>query len=286
MVDTLLYRKAPPYIMDSDISVKCKFCQSNRTVKYGVRNNVQYYLCRDDGRIFSGSDAPTGMRTPAKEIATALTMFYQGSTFSSIQEQIDKTYQHKVAPSTIHRWVVKYTNKASSLLAGSKANTSDVWVIYETIMEINGNNCWFWDILCEDTKFLLASHMSYARTLKEGKITINRALKNTAQAPTSIILDGLLSYPKQVEEAFELEMIHACVTNINISYSFLSTIRQRTTVMSRLKSMNSASLILDGFVLNYNFFTTNASLNNRTPAESARLKPRFKDWEGLIRYQP
>lgn len=274
------------YIMDPVTSVKCKFCQSNRIVKYGVRNNVQYYLCRDDGRIFSGTDAPAGMRTPAKEIATALTMFYQGSTFSSIQEQIEKAYQHKVAPSTIYRWVIKYTNKASSLMAGLKANTSDVWVIYETIMEINGNNCWFWDILCEDTTFCLASHMSYARTLKEAKITINKALKNAAQAPTSIVLDGLLSYPKQVEEAFELEMIHASVTNINISYSFLSTIRQRTGVMGRLKNVKSASLILNGFVLDYNFFTPNISLNNRTPAEAARLKPRFKDWEGIIRYQP
>lgn len=278
--------KCYPYIMDPTTSVKCKFCQSTRTVKYGVRNNVQYYLCQDDGRIFSGTDAPAGMRTPAKEIATALTMFYQGSTFSAIQEQIEKACQHKVAPSTIYRWVIKYTNKANSLMAGLKANTSDVWVIYETIMEINGNNCWFWDILCEDTNFCLASHMSYTRTLKEGKITINKALRNAAQAPTSVILNGLLSYPKQVEEVFELEMIHTSVTNINIYYSFLSTIRQRTAVMSRLKSMSSASLILDGFVLDYNFFTPNVSLKDRTPANSARLKTKFKDWEELIRYQP
>lgn len=272
--------------------IQCKACHSSDIVKYGVRRGIQHYRCRRCGRVFGSSAAPAGMRTPTQEIATALTMFYQGSTLPGIQQYIERVYRHKVATSTIYRWIVKYTAKASTAAGCSRANTSSTWSVYETIMELNGKNCWLWDILCEDTRFLLASHMSYSRTPKEGEITITQALSSASQAPSSIILDGLLSYPRQVERAFESETIHACAMdmtrdrNISVRYSFHDTIRQRAAVMGRLKGMDSARLILDGFALNYNFFTPNTGNGNVTPAEAAGIKSRPRDWAELIGYQP
>ena len=167
--------------------MKCKFCQSHLTAKYGVRRGIQYYICRACGRTFSAIDAPEGMRTPTQEIATALSLYYDGLPLTAIQRQLQQLYLDRVETSTIYRWIVKYSKKANSIMKSCKANTGNTWVIDETVIELDGKNAWFWDVIDEKTKFLLASHVSYTRTIRDVEAILGRATDIANRTPRFIL---------------------------------------------------------------------------------------------------
>jgi hypothetical protein len=54
--------------------------------------------------------------------------------------------------------------------------------------------------------------------------------------------------------------------------------------MRGLKTKETAQIILDGFVVHYNFFRAHMSLGTDiTPAQVAGIKLPFSTWEGLLR---
>jgi len=232
------------------------------------------------------------MRTPAPVIATALRLFYDGSSLSSIKEHIEKKLKHTVDVSTIYRWIIKYTDKIVSLTRDCKADASRTWVVYETFTDVTGRDYWIWDIFCEKTKLLLASHISHSRTPRDGEITINSAFDRAGSKPDLIMLDGLLSYPKQVEKAFKAEDMNVLVENVsgdidvNNIEEFTNVLSHRTRVLRRSRSLKSTILVIDGFAADYNFLTPQPGLNNKTPSETAGIASPFKNWGKLVRYQP
>jgi transposase-like protein len=278
--------------MRKKTATQCKFCQSDNIVKYGIRKNIQYYRCRDGGRIFSETDAPEGMRTPASEIATALALFYEGSSLSTIKTRIEDKFANTVDVSTIYRWIIKYTDKIISLTRDCKADASRTWVVYETVTDVIGVDYWIWDIFCQKTKFLLASHISHSRTPKDGELTINSAFDRASRRPDFVMLDSLLAYPRQVEWAFQAESMNVMVRTISnetdqdLTAPLSSALMQRTGILRKTRSLKSTGLIIDGFAAKYNFLTPQPSLNNKTPAEAAGIISPFNDWGELVQYQP
>lgn len=58
--------------------IKCKWCGSIDTMKYGIRDGVQQYICLKCRRRFNTKDAPYKMRTTVEQIGASLKMFYDG----------------------------------------------------------------------------------------------------------------------------------------------------------------------------------------------------------------
>jgi transposase-like protein len=181
--------------------------------------------------------------------------------------------------------------KANEVIKPYKAKTSDIWVVDETVIELDNKNAWFWDIIDKRTKFLLASHVSYTRGLQDVILVLSKAVDNASQPPRFIVSDGMMAYPKGIEQVFgadskHIRMVHMThEINLNIIERFHGTVKQRTKVMRGLKSIGSAKLILGGFVTHYNFLRPHMALEDRTPAEVAGIRLPFKNWEGLVRYQ-
>ena len=232
------------------------------------------------------------MRTITQEIAIALSLFYDGLSLTAIQRQLQQIYLDYVETSTIYRWIVKYTKKANEVMNPYRAKTSNTWVIDETVIEIDGENAWFWDIIDDKTRFLLASHISRTRTIKDAEFVLKEAMGNATRIPRFILTDSLAVYPESIERVFGADALHIKTKglshelNINLIERFHGTLKQRTKVMRGLKSIVSAELILGGYLIHYNFFRPHMSLEDRTPAFEAGLKLPFSNWEGLIRYQP
>lgn len=270
----------------------CKFCRSPATVKYGIRRHIQYYLCKSCGRTFAGTDSPEGMRTSAQEIGTALSLFYDGLSLLAIQRQLQQIYLDTVETSTIYRWVVKYTRQGIAAIRPYRANTSNTWVIDETVIQIDGSgNYWFFDCIDAGTRFLLASRISKARTIRDVEAVLSLGANNSSRTPRFIISDGLAAYPDGVERVFGADARHirakglTHAININLIERFHGTLKQRTKVMRGLKSVESASLILTGFIVHYDFFRPHMALGGKTPAEAAGIRFPFRNWEGLVRHQ-
>jgi transposase-like protein len=269
--------------------IRCKWCGSTEIIKKGIDKGVQQYLCLKCGRKFNEKDAPYGMRTTVEQIGTSLDLYYSGSSLSDIAKFLKTSHNNEVDRSTIYRWLVRFTQEAVKLLEPLKPKVSDVWIADETAIKFEDRLYWIWDIICRDTRFLLASYLSPNRGTREAKILMELASERASKAPKWVITDKLKAYIDGIELVFGAETKHlqsspfGGAESTNIIERFQGTIKERTKVIWGFKSLETARLILAGFMIHYNFFRGHLSLGNRTPAEIAQIKAPCKNWIELVR---
>jgi len=271
--------------------ITCKWCGSTDVMKHGVRKGVQNYICHSCGRAFTEKDSPYHMQTPTEQIGAALNMFYDGMSVAAIARNLKETHRNAVNASTIYRWIIRYTFLAMNTLDPLKPTVSDVWVVDETVIKSNGRNLWYWDIIDEKTRFLLASHLSRTRTTLDAATIMRRAWQKAERPPRVIISDKLAAYIDGIELVFGAHAHHVQSEgfsediNTNLIERFHGTIKARTKVLRAFKTKGTAEHILDGFLIHYNFFRPHMSLSNKTPAEVAQIKAPVTNWTELVKYQ-
>jgi putative transposase len=269
--------------------IRCKWCGSEDIMKYGIRDGIQEYICLKCRRKFNAKDAPYKMQTPVEQIGASLNMFYDGLSFADIARHLDETYQNPVNRSTVYRWMVKYTLKAFEYLEPLIPKVGVTWVVDETVIKIGGHNWWLWDIIDDETRFLLASHISESRARMDVVDVMRKAWQRTGEAPEWIISDGLGVYPDGIERVFGSYAKHIQSKgftediNTNLIERFHGTIKERTKVLRGFKTLDTGELIIDGFFIHYNFFRPHMTLANKTPAEVAGIKAPVKNWTELVR---
>lgn len=165
----------------------------------------------------------------------------------------------------------------------------DTWVADETVLKIEGQNLWFWDILDSSSRFLLASHISLKRTIRDAKTLVERAAYRAGKTPKVIITDKLAAYLDGIELAFGAETKHLPAKRLTarpgtqLIERFHGSLKARTKVMRGLKTRKSAKLITDGWLVHYNFFRPHEALGNKTPAEKAGIKFPFRNWADIVK---
>ncbi|MFH0847364.1 MAG: integrase core domain-containing protein, partial [Chloroflexota bacterium] len=116
-----------------------------------------------------------------------------------------------------------------------------------------------------------------------------RSQKRARKSPRFIISDSLGVYPDGIEQIFGADSKHIRMKgitqeiNINLVERFHSTIKERTKIIKGFKSYDTAELMMDGFLVHYNFFRPHMSLANRTPADVAGIKLPVRNWTDLVR---
>ena len=269
--------------------ILCKWCGSDDIIKHGVKEGVQQYLCQKCGRQFSNTDNPYGMRTTVTQIGDSLNLYYTGSSLTDIANHLKTTYNNPVDRSTVYRWLVKFTKEAIALFEPIHPKVGDVWIADETVIKFNDINYWVFDCICRDTRFLLASHLSPNRGTQQAKRLMELASERAGKVPKKVITDSLRAYLDGIELVFGSETKHiqsspfSEVDSTNIVERFQATIKERTKVLWGFKTVPTARLILDGFTIHYNFFRPHMALNNKTPAETAKIKSPVKNWIELVR---
>lgn len=271
----------------------CNRCGSQNTVKYGKRpvkgQPVQLYRCKDCGYKFSPNLTPFGMQFPTEAIGAAIGMFYNGSSFDKIRQNLEAIYGGTVNRATIWRWVIKYSRRVDKALEGAHPKVGNIWFVDETVVKVAGKNTWFWDIIDNDTRFLMGSHLSTSRTLGDAVKVIENAKKLTQKAPKFIVSDGLAAYPDAVERVYGADSKHirsmgfTHAVNTNLIERFHGTLKDRTKVMRGLKTTSTAKTLLTGFLIHYNYIRPHTTLAFRTPALASGLEPQFENWIDLVR---
>jgi transposase-like protein len=160
------------------------------------------------------------------------------------------------------------------------------------MLSCEGRNVWFWEMIDEDTKFLVASHVSGTRTLEDTIAVFKRGLEQSKVKPRAVFVDGSFVYETAFNKVFytmrkdtrpELVQrvgIRARETN-NIVERMHGTVKDRTRVMRGLKSFESTKALLEGFTIHYNYVRPHQTLNGKTPAQAARTEAPCT-WKGLI----
>jgi len=267
----------------------CKYCGSTNIVRYGQTGGVQYWWCKDCKRKFADNEALPEMKTPIMQIGAALSMYYRGMSIDEIRGHLDQQYNNCPSSSTIYEWICRFTDEATAKARDYTPKVGYVWIADETIVDIGGKKVWLWDIIDVKTRFLLATHMSFQRTAQHAKRLVEKAAERAGKLPKVVITDKLFAYLDGIEMAFGADTQHvqskgfSVKPNTNLIERFHGTLKSRTKVMRGLKSPESALLILDGWLIYYNFFRPHEALGDKTPAEKAGLNFPLKNWLDVVK---
>ena len=270
--------------------MNCKYCQSPRTMKYGFKGGNQYYKCNDCMRKFAGTEGLPGMRHSANIIGAAIELFYNGLSSGEISRLLIKGRGIKVDPATVWRWVMKYSKKTGGILNSIKVRTSKQWVVNETVIKMSGEKVWFWDVIESDNGFLLATHLSLTGNKRSAVAVLSEASSRTMDMPVQIVSSGVTAYPDAVEMVFGAYSAHtiakdlAAQASLNIIDEFQEAQKTRIGIMRGLKTLESAKIISEGFIIHYNFLRPGLMLKGKTPAVAAGLNMPFRTWAGLVDY--
>ena len=282
-----------PYIV-TKTQIKCKFCKGVDVVKRGIRTGIQYYTCKDCNRTFAFNSSHYRMRKKKEAVGNGIQMFYDGIATNTIDEQLKNIYDVKVDSSNIWRWVQKYTKRAIDYLYQFQVELSDIWVVDETVVKINGVNYWFWDVIDQDTRFLVGTHLSKKRTIHDATILFKKCKYKAKNKPKIIFSDQMASYHKAINRVFYSRYADRGTDHIqtqgltksaeqNIIERFHGSVKQRYKVMRGLKTVKSAKVILEGWsTIHYNFFKPHESIGDVPPIYKTDYKPEFTNWVELI----
>lgn len=268
-------------------SLTCKYCGSPNVIRYGKYKAVQRYYCKDCKRKFANIDTIPKMQYSAYKIADALNMYYEGMSLLEIRRNLIQQHNDYISDATIYNWVKRFSKLAIMQADKYKPDVGGVWVADETMVNLDGKNVWFWDIIDTKTRFLLASHMSYTRTTKDAETLMRQAYNRTGKIPRIIYTDKLRAYLDGIELTFGADTEHRqgspfdVEDNTNLIERFHGTIKSRTKVMRGLHTVESARLFLDGWLVHYNFFRPHMSLRDKTPAQVAGIRFPLRHWRDV-----
>jgi len=274
--------------MENEIT--CKFCGSTRIRKYGLYKGVQRYFCNDCGSKFKNDDTLFHMKTPANQVSSALNMYYEGMSIKAIRRNLQQEYGNMPSTATIYEWILKYTQYATDSIKGYEPKkVGDTWIADETVLEIDGQNVWLWDIIDDKTRFLLATRISRSRTTRDAQMLIDRAVKTAGRTPKLVITDKLASY-LDVFYGKDAEHIQSSPftsgDNTQKIERFHETLKQRTKVMRGLKNIETAHDFVNGWLVHYNYLRPHTALDDKTPAEVAGIGFPYKNWADITRHKP
>ncbi len=233
----------------------------------------------------------TKMKTPSRQISSALGMYYGGMSLDAIQQQFRQDHDLDMSESNYWNWVTRFTKEAVKQCRDFKPAVGDRWVADETYMKLGDRTVYFWDIIDLDTNYLLASHVSFSRGGREAQKLMKLAEQRAGKTPKEVITDKLRSYVTGIEDAFGADTKHIQGGPFKFKFSgestaeierFHKTLEQRTKVFEKYQDIASIKLLTDGWLINYNFFKQNEGCGNIPPAQAASKVVPFKDWNDVV----
>ncbi len=88
----------------------------------------------------------------------------------------------KVSQVAIWKWIMKYSKLVKEFVDTLKFELSGNFHVDETMIKCDGEYKWFWEIIDNETKFLVGTHLSGERTIEE-------VIKLFKQAKESLLKD-------------------------------------------------------------------------------------------------
>ncbi|MGQ9691459.1 MAG: IS6 family transposase [Thermoproteota archaeon] len=182
---------------------RCIYCGSNRVrpkaIRYNKSGPVRVFRCKDCGRRFSDTITPEKGGAKAALAVIATDLYYKGISLRDLRSHLWQVYNVKVSASTLHRWIMKITVLLKKTFEAVKLEVGDKWLVDETIIKVEGEAKYLWNIMDYETRTYLASLLTDGREARNALAAIKEAIKNAKKAPVAIVTDGLKSYQKALE---------------------------------------------------------------------------------------
>ncbi|MDD5701019.1 MAG: DDE-type integrase/transposase/recombinase [Dehalococcoidales bacterium] len=267
--------------------VRCKHCNSNQISRYGRYKDVQLWWCQQCQRKFTGNDASPGMKISSEQIQSALSMYFKGVPVSSIRKQLKEEFDYYPSDSTVYRWVRQSTEKVLEATRDHHPRVGNDWIAYESAILIGLKNYWVSDLIDADSHFLLASRLSANRKVEDARILIESAMQKAHRIPDKIITRNASRYLKAIEQVMGLDFERVKIMRPDKGYEikFLvywhNILKGRKRITRNLKSLALVNLTLQGWIIDYNYYSPQRSLSDKSPAGSAGLDT---DLSSIVRH--
>jgi len=261
-------------------------------VKDGKVKRKQVFKCKDCKRRFYLNGKFAKMRKGKNLIVTALNLYYDGLSLRKTQRNLKQIFGENVSQVTILNWIKKYSRLVKEYMITLVPQLSGLWHEDETMIKCEGRSIWFWEMIDEDTKFMVASHLSGTRTLEDTIAIFKKGFEQSKVRPQAVFVDGSHVYSRAFNKVFytlrkdtrpELVQrvgVRTRETN-NIVERLHGTLKDRTKPMRGFKSFESTKAILEGYTVHYNCVRPHQSLGGKTPSQAARMNAP-SNWKGLI----
>jgi transposase-like protein len=272
--------------------MNCKYCDSENVVKNGRVNREQVFKCKSCGHRFTeGSDFPK-MRTESRIISSSIDLYFEGLSIRKISTQIEKLYGVHVSNVSIWKWIMKYSALVSRYVETLSPQLLGIYHVDETAIKCKGVQKWFWEIIDEQTRFLVAGHLSGVRSTEECVTLFEKSIRVAKRKPVSIYCDGLPAYVDGYNHVFRTmkkegrpELIRRVgiqnIHNQNTVERLHSTLKDRIKPTRGLKGEETVRTLLEGWVIHYNYVRKHQSIK-MTPAQASGLNVKA-DWHDLVK---
>lgn len=115
-------------MMDRSILQLCKYCDSGRLIKKGIRKNkkgdLQQYKCLDCKKIFVLNLGFEKMKSKDVLITRALQMYFSGMSVRDVADCLEQE-EIKVSHQTIYNWIEKYSQMIADYVRGIVPRVSE-----------------------------------------------------------------------------------------------------------------------------------------------------------------
>src|SRR3990170_8971887 len=256
----------------------CQYCGSNQIVKAGIRHNktgsIQKYLCRGCGHHFTLNLGFEGMRASPQVITSAMQLYFTGESLRNVQKFL-KLQGVTVSHVGILKWIKKYVRIMNDYLEKMKPNVSDTWRADEIYLKVKGNMKYLFAMMDDETRFWIAQEVAETKEKHDARTLFMRSKYLMGKQPKTLITDGLPSYAKACQWAFDGTKhirqirLQGAIHN-NKMERMNGEIRDREKTMRGLKRKRTP--ILSGVQIFHNFVRPHEVLGGKTPAEACGIK--------------
>jgi putative transposase len=268
--------------------IRCVHCHSKEISKYGSHKNIQRWWCKECKRKFADNKAYPGTKITTAAVSSALAMFYKGVPLNLIRQQLEEEYNCYPSASTISRWVKRISLQGQQSIKNHQPEVGNTWLVYESTIKVGTKPFWMFDIVDTLTHYLLASTLSHDRNLEDIKILIESARDRARKIPEVLITRSTTKYSKVAElalgsDAYKIRIEpFAQKEKMKFSKYWLGMLKKRRILLVGFKQNDMIQVVLKGWMLYYNYYLTQESLNGNTPSQAARIEYQYQAnrWTG------
>ncbi len=275
------------------VSNPCPNCNSTNLLKDGTRKTIigkkQRWLCKDCKKRFVNNPIKK-IKGNIDTVITAIDLYMKGVSYRGIVDTLKQFYGLKVTHVTVMNWVNNYMKKINDYVNTLKPNVSDTWQADEQFIKAKGKKEYIWNVLDQDTRFLLASNESPTRRTSDAIETFQKAKEVAGKKAKNIITDGAFSYNKAIRKEFwtyknryphkKYISLKQKTGNNNRIERFHGTFRQRDKIMRGFGGNQKQHA--DNFRTYYNFIKEHSGYDmKQTPAQKAGIDIK-SNWKELL----
>jgi putative transposase len=143
------------------------------------------------------------MKATPQVVTVVLDLYFKGISYRKIVDHLKQFHSVEVTHVAIIKRVKKYVKLMKDYVGSLIPNVSGIWHSDEMTLSVNGELKWLWKLMCNETRFWLASQITEKRETKDARMVLAGPRNIAKVRPLAAVTDGLRSYEYAITKEFQ-----------------------------------------------------------------------------------